>query len=206
MKHVYFLRHGETVCNQAKIVQDAHDTLTDAGKLQAIKVAERLHSISFSHLLVSDYDRTRQTVEPLAALTTVVPEYSPLFREVRRPSEFFGTSSVSPEYVQFRETAALNFEDASWHHSDEENFADLEARVREAIERILSLEGDVVVVSHGLFIRFITLTLLFGESFTPALWRTAQYKLLTSNTGITSFTYDGEWKLLTFNDHAHFAE
>ncbi len=206
MKKIYFVRHGQTVANAAGLVQDAHDPLNDAGRAQAIVLAERAAKISFSELIVSDYERTRETVEPLLSLTECVPEYSPLFREVRRPSEFFGQSNDTEGYRSFLSAWSEHLEDANWHHSDEENFHDLTERAAAATERLLSTESDILVISHGMFIRFLVQKLVFGEHFTPSLWRRAQYRLSTSNTGITVVRYDGDWSLLTWNDHAHFAE
>ncbi len=206
MKKVYFLRHGLTNYNQKGLVQDGSDTLTDEGIKQAYRVAERVQHLDFTHLLVSDYERAKQTAAPISELTGVTAEFSPLFREVRRPSSFYHTPKDGEEYKAFIVNAVEHYADKDWHHSDEENFYDVLSRAREAVALLERLDGDIVVVSHGMYIRFIAMYMLFQEQFSPELWRTVQYNLLTSNTGITTFKYNQSWQLLTFNDHAHFAE
>lgn len=209
MKFIHLVRHGETIGNTTQNVQGEDDTLTLTGEKQAIQVAERLSALSFENLLVSDYVRTRQTVVPLLKLTKVEPEYSPLFREVRRPSVFENESNQNVVYKQFLDEMVRNYSDKNWHHSDEENFYDLLSRADLAKEKLLSMDGDTVVVSHGMFIRFLVLRLLLNRQFQPEIWATLQYNLLTTNTGITTLRFKEEedrWSLVTFNDFAHFAE
>jgi broad specificity phosphatase PhoE len=207
MKRVYFVRHGETTYNRDRLVQDGTPLLTDAGLKQAYRVAERLANIDFEHLLVSDYERTKQTALPVSELTGKVAEYSPLFREVRRPSVFFHQSNQTEEYLQYLQDEQDNFVNPSWRHSDEENFADTFTRAQAALADVSSRSGDVVVVSHGHFIRLLTAMVITGGQLTGEMWQLFYTRIKVSNTGITTALFENDdWKLLTFNDHAHFAE
>lgn len=208
MKRVYFVRHGETTHNRDCLVQDGTVLLSDTGVKQAYRVAERLANIDFTHLLVSDYERTKQTALPISELSGITPEYSPLFREVRRPSVFFHTPRNSDEYQQYLVDEMTHFEDADWRHSDEENFSDTLRRAQAALMEIEAKEGDVAVISHGHFIRFFTAYIITGGTLDGAIWKHIYTRITMSNTGITTFEQNeqGIWSLLTFNDHAHFAE
>lgn len=209
-KRVYLVRHGETTYNRDSLVQDGTSLLSDAGKHQANVVAERLQNLSFQHLVVSDYERTRQTAEPIIAATQIQPVYSHLFREIRRPSCFFHKSRASTEFQQFLESEYESFgTDDSWRHSDEENFQDVSTRVHKALNYLLTLEGDVVVVSHGHFIRRITATVATSLQLDAPTWQKMYKSFWAVNTGITTIVYEAQeerWRILTFNDHAHFAE
>jgi broad specificity phosphatase PhoE len=209
MKTIYLVRHGETESNAASLVQDGTSVLSEKGIQQAKVLAERLRHLKHEHILVSDYVRTKQTIEPFLAYTSVQPVYSHLVRETKRPSVFVGTNSESDAYQAFLKLTDENIFDESWHHSDEENFYDIVARVKEFFTYIDSVEGDTIVVSHGRFITFITMYVILNGHLTPEVWLHAKYSFQPLNTGITMLRFvekHQHWALRTFNDHAHFAE
>ncbi len=90
MKKVYIVRHGETDTNSQDVVSGESGTLSEKGKLQAQKLAERLLHINFSHLLASDYERAKQTASFIREVSKKEVEIEPLLREFRRPTEFHG--------------------------------------------------------------------------------------------------------------------
>lgn len=207
MKKVYFVRHGETTYNEKELVQDGSTHLTDLGKHQAIKVAERVQNIDFDHFIVSDYERTKETSEPIVEATGKKVEYSPLFREVRRPSEFFHLPRSSDGFQKFLKDNQDYANNPDWHHSDEENFHDALQRVREAMTLIEEKAGDVLVVSHGHFIRLLTAYILTQGNLEAEVWKYMAPAMRHTNAGITTIFYENNlWRLLTFNDQAHFAE
>lgn len=207
MKKIYLVRHGETNYNEAGLVQGSDSVLTDAGIKQVNRLATRVESIAFDHLLVSDYERTRQTAQPIVDLTSKEAEFTPLVREVRRPSEFIHKPNQSDEYQAFLHAAKAHYSDAAWHHSDEENFFDAKQRVKETLDYIASLNGDVLVVSHGHFIRLMVSYILTQGNLTADMWQMMEHSYKALNTGITTILSDDDhYQLLTFNDIAHFAE
>jgi len=99
--------------------------------------------------------------------------------------------------------------DPDWHHSDEESFNDSLARAHEALAYLESLDGDTVVISHGHFIRLLVALVATSRKLDGATWQNMNGSFFSTNTGITTLTYNEEnkdWQILTFNDHAHFAE
>lgn len=209
MKTIYLVRHGETESNAASLVQDGTSVLSEKGKRQAVTLAERLRHLKHDHVLVSDYTRTRQTVEPFLQYTEIEPEYTHLVRETKRPSEYVGMNSESDEYQAYLKLTDEKIFDETWRHSDEENFHDILARVKDFFAHIDSLEGDTIVVSHGRFITFITMYVIMSGHFTPDIWLHTKHSFQPINTGITMLRFDDRhqhWSLRTFNDHAHFAE
>lgn len=209
-KKVYLVRHGETTYNVDGLVQDGSSTLTDLGTKQAEQVAQRVQHLDFNELVVSDYERTKQTAQPISRATGKKPIYTPLFREVRRPSEFFHTSRQTPQFKEFLDMEYTNFSnDPSWHYSDEENFEDATARAKEALSFVQSLSGDTLVVSHGHFIRHIVALVATNYDLDGSTWQKMCRSFMAVNTGITTLLYDeatNHWQILTFNDIAHFAE
>jgi probable phosphoglycerate mutase len=210
MQHIYLVRHGETTYNEKGLVQDGSPLLTDRGVKQANQVAERLQHLDFKNLLVSDYERTKQTAQPVVELTGVQPEYSPLFREIRRPSEFFHTERKREGFQEYLRLESENLvSNPHWRHSDEENFQDTSKRAQEALLCLSEQEGDTVVISHGHFIRMLTATVACNMELDGPTWQKMYRSFKAVNTGITTLLYDRDenhWQILTFNDHAHFAE
>jgi probable phosphoglycerate mutase len=209
MKTIYLVRHGETDSNIGSLVQDGTSMLSEKGKRQAIVLAERLRHLKHENIVVSDYVRTRQTVEPFLEHTNVSPVYTPVVRETKRPTQFVGTSNESDEYQSYLQLSDENIFDKSWYLEDEENFFDIVERVRAMFGMIDTLQGDTIVVSHGRFITYVTLYVILGGKLTPDVWLNAKNNFQPLNTGITMIRYDDKhqhWALRTFNDHAHFAE
>lgn len=208
-KKLYLVRHGETESNVAKILQGSDSKLTEKGRKQAGFIAERFRDLSFDNFYTSDYDRAYDTAKEIAKTTGKEPEVNKLLREIRRPSEFIGQSETLPEYRKYHQIATENIEDPNWHYSDEENFHDVLKRVEEFLETVEKNSGDTLAVSHGRYIRMVTLHIISGKKLTPAFWQQCMNNLVPTNTGITVCEYSEEekrWQLRTFNDFAHFAE
>ena len=209
MKKIYFVRHGESTSNISKVVQSGKDELSQAGQAQALALVERLKHLDFQNLLVSDFVRTKQTVVPLLEYTTVEPIYTPLVRELRRPTELIGLSLHSPDFLTYTNAAREHLTEPGWHFSDEENFYDVVSRIKEFFALADSFVGDTVVVTHGRFIIFVMMYVIMGGNLSPESWKSDMDTFTTTNTGITVLSFKEPqqlWALTTYNDHAHFAE
>lgn len=208
MQRVYFVRHGETVSNRDNILQGLDDVLSPRGEIQAAQVAVRTKGISFSHILSSDAVRAARTAEEISKESNVPVEFSPLFREVARPSSMIGKPRDSEIYEKFLVDDRENYGNPDWRCEDAENYEDVRQRAVSAIELLESKKDtDILVVTHGNFLRFMTSYLLVKKEITPEIWKYLGHTLLMTNTGITTFKHeDGLWQMITWNDHSHFAE
>lgn len=66
MKHLYIIRHGQTLFNLRKKIQGWCDSpLTELGKKQAILARESIKNISFDHYYSSTSERCCDTIELL---------------------------------------------------------------------------------------------------------------------------------------------
>jgi probable phosphoglycerate mutase len=144
---ILIVRHGETDGNAARILQRADVPLNERGVRQAELLARRLSAQGFVHLLCSDLVRARMTAAPIASLSGIAIEESPLLQERN-----FGDLRGMP-YAAFAEdpfgpdVAPPNGESWPMFH----------ARVAEAfaliVSRRLGVNGTLVVVTHGLVCR-----------------------------------------------------
>lgn len=211
MKRIYLVRHGETEGNLGGYWQGPEEPLNAKGLVQADLVAERIAGIDIDKAFVSSMYRTKQTAAATTKRTGIQFETSDLFRENKDPSSVCSTSSenapidIIQEYRSQRENYA---EDPDWRFEDEENPTDFFKRIQQAADFLETVSADnILVVSHGNFIRCFTSYMLSGRNYRGSDMYTIKKRLKTVNTGITCFLLeDGEWQLLTWNDHAHFAE
>jgi broad specificity phosphatase PhoE len=190
MRKIYIVRHGQTDTNELDIVSGENGVLSEKGKQQAYKLAERFLHVNFEHLLASDYERAVETASFIAEAKGKTLVTEPLVRELGRPTEFLGKSRTSPEYLAFLNTFDENINDPNWHFSDEENFFDIFKRVEELFVKLEALEGDVVIVSHARIIALMTLFVLMGKKLIPDVWKIGMKNMIVSNTGITTFAYN----------------
>ena len=207
MKTIYLVRHGQTNSNLERIVGTGSDPLTELGKQQAELIAHRLKgNISVEAMLCSPYMRTRQTAEPIAReLLGREPEYSDLLIESKRPIEIEGLSMSDPLTLKLNKHAVENWGVPNGHYSTEENFFDLSTRARRVLNMLSERpEENILVVTHGAFMKMIAEVVLLGDKLTAELSTTIYFSLNLSNTGVTVLTFDsGKWSLVRWNDTAH---
>lgn len=203
--NVYFVRHGQSQGNKKHIHQSSSSPLTKLGIKQARQLGERFKQIKIDSIVCSDYLRTQQTAEQIANHLGLKLEYSSLFRERKRPTCLEGKRIDDPVVVDIKNALANHAQDPNWHYQDEENFNDLILRAQQA-QKFLEKQrvNDLLIVSHGEFIRTVVGVMLFQELFTLKLRSKGLHHWQTNNTGITWLKKTEDfWSLVTWNDHAH---
>jgi broad specificity phosphatase PhoE len=150
---IILVRHGETALNAARVMQPAATPLSERGAAQALAVGRRLaRQGSVGAILSSDLPRAWCTAEAIAEALALPIEPSALLQERN-----FGD-------LRGRPYDALGFDPLVMDAAPPggESAADFALRLRAAFDEMLQrhagLQGDLVVVTHGLVIR----TLLGG--------------------------------------------
>jgi len=207
-KKVYFVRHGEAAGNAGGFSQLATTPLTEVGHTQASQVAERFRTISVEVVCASYMDRAQDTARHIAQVKNVEVETLEYFHEWLKPTSVQGATHESAAYIEYQQLENIHYTDPDWRYEDGENFADIFARVQAGISELESRpEEHMVIVTHGQLLRFITSYLLHKKQLTADIEQRTATSMVAVNTGITTFCYEeGVWKLLTWNDIAHFAE
>ena len=69
-------------------------------------------------------------------------------------------------------------------------------------------DEKLLIVTHGNILKMMAAYIILGGDCTAKELYLASQRLRTTNTGITTFFKEeaGEWRILIWNDHAHFAE
>lgn len=212
-KHVYVVRHGESLSNATRVRQGPEAPLTERGKAQAIRVGRRIVGLSPERIVTSDFTRAKETAE-IARIHTGHErlDHSSLFVERRNPGVMTGKSMDDPEVERIWDEIAKNYGIPGWRHSDEENFEDLIARAKTALRYLERLpHSSVVVISHGMFMKVLFAHILLGEHLNArTFWDRFVPMKNVANTGIMHLEYTDNyhgtgkyWKLHSWNDHAH---
>lgn len=211
MKTIYCVRHGQSEANVSPVFQGPDSPLSAEGQAQAKIIAGRIAKIEFDALISSPFPRARSTAEAIAAATGKQPEFSDLFVERLKPSSING-KPYADEVASATWTAwDATLYDPDARVEDGENLSDMFARADAAL-RLLEArpEKNIVVVTHGYFLRTMVARVLFGPELSPAGFRHLQRSAHMENTGITVFRHtekphrkESNWSLWIYNDHAH---
>lgn len=212
-KIVYFVRHGQSNDNVAPVFQSPDSPLSEVGKRQVEKIAERVSKLNFEALVASPFERAKQTAEAITKVTSKEAEYSELFVERIKPTYINGkpytdekANTLWREWEKSLYTPGMRVEDG-------ENFDDLVARADKALDFLNNkTERSLVVVTHGYILRTIVARVLLGDMLSGEAYRNLQRTAAIENTGLTVLQYrDGfeekpVWRLWIYNDHAHLAD
>lgn len=208
MKKVYFVRHGESEGNAARVHQSKDTPLSDIGHSQAKMVALRFKNIQAERIIASPYTRARQTAQAIADYNQLELEENALFQERRGPSELIGLSQLSEQSKQIRGALREHLLDdgGNWHYSDEESAAEFVKRTKQALEFLQKRdEKELIVVSHALNIRMILANVLNQTGELRHLYEIYDNFDL-NNTSLSVIAYDserGRWQVICINDHSH---
>lgn len=160
---VYFLRHGETTWNQERRLQGSisNTVLTAKGVRMAEETAKgmRKAGVSFDRVYTSPYLRASRTAEIVTDGSGLAPVRDERIREMcfgKYEGQVYGKGRWPDENLRFF------FEDSDRYvpqGKDAESFAQVQARLRDFVERELRpLDGKVgcvLCVSHALVLKSI---------------------------------------------------
>ncbi|HQU08032.1 MAG: hypothetical protein B7X04_03370 [Parcubacteria group bacterium 21-54-25] len=205
-KHIYFVRHGESVENARRVFHDHTASLTENGHAQAARAAERVGKLGIDTVVSSTFPRALDTAQAIATQTGLPIEQSDLFVEWMVPASFRGREYHDPE-LQETMRQVFGSSDGDYRYEDEETFNELVARVKKAIVFLEQHSGNsLCVVTHGGFLRTFLGVMALQETFSKENFAAMFRRLVVNNTGITYARYDSEknlWQLITWNDQAH---
>lgn len=216
MKIVYLVRHGESEANARAqpVYTGPASPLTEIGRTQAERIAERASHLTFEVLIASSWTRAQETAEAIARKTGKHIVISDLFTEIRAPLSCAGMTIDDPAFAQKMRRWNDSVFKGGERVEDGENFEDLMRRTRSALAYLDERpEERMLIATHGLFLRLLMAYVMFGDDLTPQLFRKFASATKTDNTGVTVLTKEAmrlhetdsseRWRLRVFNDHSH---
>jgi len=189
---VLMLRHAQSVSNAQKeaasLPDSEGDRLTDKGFEQARNAAEALKGRDITRLIASPMRRAQETAAPIAEALGLKIETDPEIYELREEE---GYGELGPEEQKLRrwsEWMVAHSDDPEYAPPGADSFAGIRGRTRGLMHRMESEEGRPLIVTHGIFLRFLLIDILLGDGFGPQdaarLWQ-----LRTVNCGLSVFDY-----------------
>ena len=207
-KRIYIVRHGEAEGNVQGFSQTDTTPLTETGEKQASIVADRCKALPIEAVYASRMRRAQQTAAHLAKLANIDVVETEYFHEFTKPSSVQMLPHEDEAYQVYAKAEKESYADSNWRYEDGETFADIRKRVEAGLTFLEECPySHIALVSHGRLIQFMVAYVLHNQQLSAAVEQQLAERMVVTNTGITVFEYDQDvWKLITFNDFAHFAE
>lgn len=187
LKTFYFVRHGETDWNKIGKIQGSTDIpLNEMGILQAEKLSEHLLKIPVTCIYSSPLKRANMTADIISKNICVGVKVHPLLREICFGDAEGQIYSELPQDAKKLLDAIFSGGNdvGSGKLPNAESFDDVFSRFMEFMDDVPEEEDNILLVSHGGFIKIALLKFL-GE------------QIRIGNCSCFSFEYDTETKNIT---------
>ena len=189
---VLMLRHAQSVSNAQKefasISEAEGDRLTEKGHRQAQNAAEALKGRGITRLIASPMRRAQETAAPVAHALGLEIETDDEIFELREKEGFGELAPEEQKLQRWSEWMAEHADDPTYAPPGADSFTGMRERTRNFRRRMEAETGTPLVVTHGIFLRFLMIDVLLGDRFGPAdaarLWQ-----LRTVNCGLSVFDY-----------------
>lgn len=193
---VIVVRHGESIGGKQKIHQAEDMPLSQVGLEQALKASASLKNSSAAYVLSSELLRANQTAEVIGEALNLEVKRTDIFNEWKRPSELVGRSYEDEEARKIKRVAREHYADPNWHYSDEENFAEIVQRAKQALELLSMDTVDKIVVTHARLLSVILWLLSTDTSLNPKDYLNRQQELHIGLCDIRFLFYENNgWHL-----------
>jgi len=190
VKHIYFIRHGETKRNRQYFHQGPDEPLTERGREQVATLIEFLRDKKIDTLISSDMKRAVETAELVGTALGLSSRVERSVREFGRPLGVYDRHYLSLPSLRYFIDLYRHRLDLLWHTDDAENLVHIRERVRDARLMLEASEGKcIAVISHRIFMTMFAETVCYDRPL--SLWKFF-YGLIgrkrIPNTGILHLT------------------
>lgn len=196
---LYLVRHGETMWNREGRYQGHRDVpLSEAGREQARRLAERLRGVRFDRAYSSDLVRCMETARILLAARDLEATPDPRLREMSYGRwEGLTLEEVSRRHPE--EAAAYRRDGVGTRIAEGESLQDVAARVKQFSDELLKDSGlRVLVVTHGGALKALLFVLLGVD-----LRHRGRFVIDNASLTVVRAGGSGRPRALRVNDVAH---
>jgi len=209
MKTLYLVRHGKSELSDKRIYQRKETPISEEGRKQAYILQKRFEHISIDIFYSSSLKRAQETAEIINEKLKLSINTTELVNERGNPSSLFDVSLDGEESKEFTRNLDLHKDDLYWKWKDEESIGEFKDRIARFLEEMKKIpEDNILVVTHSFALKMM-LRLVFSCTEHLSFNDVDSFNARVMNTGISVFQLeDGkeDWKLVTWNDHAHLGE
>jgi len=199
---IILIRHGQSEANVKKIVQGINfDTsLSELGKIQAKKLANRLKNEKIHKIYSSDFKRAKETAEAIIENHDLEIIFDKRLRE-QDAGDFSGVSSKKEIKEFYRNLLEKKINLLEICPPNGESFNVLTNRINNFLNELGDNDENIVIVAHGGAIRAILNIIDSGEN---SIKYFKDETIKFENTGLTILNkIDGKIILETINSHEH---
>ena len=148
-KYVFLVRHGETIYNINRRLQNSEDRLTERGKEQIKALAKELSIFKFTKFFSSDERRALESSELISKEINLSFEKNNLIKEK-------SSGELSGKFISEVDWSEVKGDFYNKKISGGESVNDVIKRAKNFFEIIKSSNNDkILVVSHGSFLRVL---------------------------------------------------
>ncbi len=208
--NLYLVRHAETVGMHQGVRLGNDDELSPNGINQAIFLAKRLSTVSFNKVYCSPTLRAKQSLEKIQQVNSTVNNiiFDKDLIERREATSLIGVKTENMPWAYLKKHRLHR----RWRFEDSESFQDIYDRSLIVLKKLAQNgnNDNVLVVTHGSFIRALFATILLGDGLTPRQYFQLTEKLNIFASAISKLEYSQKyyedspsWKIITWMDTAH---
>lgn len=161
MLTLYIIRHGETDWNKDDRIQGRlNSNLTEKGRDNATVLGERLKDIEFAKIITSPSGRALETTELVRAAGDIDVQKNEMIMEMDMgPWQGLMKSEIREQYPDAYE-CFMNSPQL-YQNEDAESFIDIYKRAEDFLHELKSSKqtGNLLIVTHGLFIKALFLNI-----------------------------------------------
>lgn len=191
VKHIYFIRHGQTLANRKYIHQGPKEPLSLEGRMQAEHVANFMRDKQIDTLISSPYVRAQETAAFVSEALQLPIITQECVKEFRRPNYLYNKGHFTFGAFLYLWNLFRHQENPNWDNDGAENMYMARKRVLEAKDMIANLEGErIAIVSHSIFMNMFMELVCREKKLTMIRFLHGLFALKkTPNTGIIHMTY-----------------
>lgn len=208
---LFLVRHGTSVAHETGKRQSPVSPLSEKGRQQAEALGDLIAGwdISFEQVFTSKLARARETAEIVAEkIKAPVEEIEGIHEKEQHPGLYGAdiTSKIHHEsvaaYVKYARDMDYKFK------GEGESIREVAQRASRFVKHLLEkhLGEDVLVVSHGNFIRSLICACVLGEKYNDEDFAALHDSLIMGNTGVSLLEFDEEknlWRIIYLNNFSH---
>jgi len=192
IKHIHFIRHGETLANRRSVHQGLEEPLSPKGRGEVKEILPTLREFQIDTLLSSPLTRARETAEIIGTGLNLPISYVEEAVEFARPNYLYGHSHYSLLSLFYVARLYFNQKNPDWNDDGAENLFRIRQRITSLRHRLETCPGNnILLVSHSIFMdMFATAVCADRELKLSEFTSGLLMKKRIPNTGIISFKVD----------------
>lgn len=203
---IYLVRHAESQAFREGIAQSPETALSKHGIIQSKLLSKRLKSSKIEKILSSNWRRAGETAEKIAEENDTEVTYLDFLHEKEQHKLLYGVSNTAI-VRQHQEELEKNLYSLDWKFLGEgESFRELLERCNKLRGFLETLnEGNILIVSHKIFLKSFILSCILPEELTEDAFMPIfrNISIDFASLSILEGKHNNSWKVLLLNDTSH---